>query len=345
MLKFFKSFLIIAVFGVFAICLTLGATFFYLKSWGSTPFGIQAEIKLEMKKGMILADLSKELYGAGLVESAHKYKFWTKLFSRFSEFKAGTYKINSPVSPVELSKMFIDGSTYQEVKFEVLIPEGFRLESVVERFVNAGIGNREVFLSLARDKAFLSGLGIGADSIEGYLYPATYYYHEIPTESQVFKDLVSTFWKKLPLGYEALAASRGVNLYQAIIIASLIESETMYDEERSLIAEVIWNRLKSNMQLGIDAAVIYGIPSFNGNLTRQNLLDSSNPYNLRIHKGLPPTPINSPTASSLKAILNPSNEGYYYYVLGPNSQGRHYFSKNIDEHNAAVARYLDSLRK
>lgn len=342
MIKLIKSIFIFFA-GSFSVLLLVGVfSFFYLRHWGEQVQGVEAEVLYEIKKGATLHEVSGDLGNIRLVESSRLYKIWVRLFSQFSAFKAGTYKVRSPISPKELSRMFIEGSTYHEVKYEILIPEGFTLSNVIEKFVNAGIGNREVFYALSKDKNFLSGLGIYAESIEGFLYPATYFFYEAPTEAQVFKEMVSTFWKKLPPGIEMYAASRGINLYQAIVLASLIEAETMYDDERPLIAEVLWNRLVQNMQLGIDASVIYGIPNFNGNLTKQNLLDVENKYNLRVHKGLPPTPINSPTVASLKAIFNPSQEGYFYYVLSPGAQGRHFFSKNLSEHNAAVARYLDA---
>ncbi len=325
--------------------LLVGLAIFFLQNWSKASFGISdAEIELNVPKGVSLSVLSQTLENSKLVSSKQAFRVWTKIFSDFSTFKAGIYKLNSPITPRELAAKFIEGSSYQEVKHEVTIPEGFSLNSVIERLVNLGLGNRATYNRLAHDRTFLSTLGIGANSIEGFLYPATYRFVETPTEDQVFKEMVETFWKKLPVGYESITASRGVTMYEAIIISSLIEAETKYDEERNLIAEVIWNRLKQGIPLGIDASTIYGVRNFNGNLTKAHLLDSANPYNLRVHRGLPPTPINSPTISSLKAILTPSEEGYLYYVLSPDSGDRHTFTKSLGEHNQAVARFLNSQK-
>lgn len=337
--KLLKSIFILI--GLFSLLVLSGfGTVYYLKSWSEASHGMTAEVELELEKGISLSKLSTNLQDAGIISSATLFKYWTKLFSRFSEFKAGPYKIALPIAPQDLAKKFIEGSVFHELKYEILIPEGFTLKSVVERFASAGIGNRSVYYLLSTDRQFLDTLGIAANSIEGYLYPATYYFYQVPTEADVLREMVNTFWKKMPQGLEAMAASRGITLYQALIMASLIEAETMYDEERPMISEVLWNRLKKDMSLGIDAAVIYGISNFNGDLTSKNLSDESNPYNLRIHKGLPPTPINSPTSSSIKAVFNPTENGYFYYVLSSENNGRHTFSKTLDEHNSAVSRYL-----
>ena len=123
-------------------------------------------------------------------------------------------------------------------------------------------------------------------------------------------------------------------------IASLIEAETSQEDERNMVSEVIWNRIYQGMPLGIDASVIYGIKNYNGNITRADLSDSTNPYNLRLRKGLPPTPINSPTTDSLKAVLSPTEFGYLFYVVDPEQVNRHTFSKTITDHNAAVSKLL-----
>lgn len=326
----------------FLILLLLGGSSYYLASWSKIPYGIEnSEIEFDVPKGVLLSDLSLKLQESQLVSHALKFKLWTKIFSKFPNFKAGLYKIPTPISPDLLAKKFIEGSTYQVVKYELLIPEGFTLDSIIERCVNMGLGSRAEYLRLSMDREFLDNLGIGADSIEGFLYPATYYFYVQPTEATVFKEMVSTFWKRLPVGYESVAASRGVTMYEALTFASLIEAETLYEEEKSYIAEVIWNRLRLGMPLGIDAATIYGIKNFDGNLKKDHLVDSANPYNLRVKKGLPPTPINSPTMSSLNAILKPSSEGYLYYVLSPDGSNHHTFTRTLAEHNNAVAKFLE----
>ena len=188
-------------------------------------------------------------------------------------------------------------------------------------------------------------MNVPSSSLEGYLYPATYRFSKIPTAQQAFEEAVSTFWKRLPESYAEQVATRGLTLNEAVTFASLIEMETPHDDERQYVSEVIWNRLKRNIALAIDASIIYGIEDFNGNLSRSHLEDKSNKYNTRVHRGLPPSPICSPSAASLKAVLEPSDEGYYYYVLDLESGSRHRFSKTLKEHNRYVKKLVADTRK
>ena len=152
--------------------------------------------------------------------------------------------------------------------------------------------------------------------------------------------MVRTFWEKLPKGYEAKVRKRGLSLERAVTFASLIEMETLLDEERSKVSEVIWARLKKGEPLAIDAALIYGIKNYKGNIRWRHLKDRSNKYNTRIYKGLPPSPIGSVSVASLEAVLNPTSEGYYYYVLKPDSSQSHHFSKTLKEHNQHVQKLV-----
>ena len=157
--------------------------------------------------------------------------------------------------------------------------------------------------------------------------------------------MIKEFYLKLPKNYEKKIHSYGLSLYEAVIFASLIEKETFLPEERDYIAEVIWNRLKANMPLGIDAAVIYGVKDWKGDLKTSHLRDRKNLYNLRIHRGLPPGPICSPSKASLEAVLTPSRKGHYYYVLLPGTQKRHHFSKTLKEHNLFVKKLVRYQKK
>ena len=158
--------------------------------------------------------------------------------------------------------------------------------------------------------------------------------------------MVDEFFKRMPAHYLKQLKIIDLTLKEAVIIASLIEKETSIASEKPLIAEVILNRLKKRMPLGIDASVIYGIHNFKGNLTLRHLKDYHNKYNTRIHKGLPPTPICSPSLSSLQAVINPSKKGFYYYVLLPEEkQVSHHFSKTLKEHNRYVVKLLNSPQR
>ena len=112
-----------------------------------------------------------------------------------------------------------------------------------------------------------------------------------------------------------------------------------------MVSEVIWNRLKRGETLGIDAAVIYGIQNYDGNIRVKHLKDKKNLYNTRVHRGLPPTPIASPSVAALKSVLTPTHEGYYYFVVDTENPRRHIFTKTLKEHNKLVKKLVEKTSK
>jgi UPF0755 protein len=369
MIKLISRFFILTSVVIFVACLAGFSGAFFLYYWGHEPYeaaestiiqdigsvedaenGLEVDagesrISFTLERGQSLSSLSKSLESQGLLTSSIFFQLWVRAFSDFRKFQAGTYRFSRSMTPSGLAESFINGQVYSEPLFEISIPEGYTLSQVVQRFLDRGIGTREEFVRLASSQAFLRSLSISAPYIEGYLYPATYRFYEMPDEALVFTEMVQTFWKRLPEGYERAVASRGITLNQAIIMASLIEAETAHDDERSMVSEVIWKRIARNMTLGIDAAVIYGAKDYQGTLRKKHLEDRTNPYNLRIYQGLPPTPITSPSVSSLKAVLTPTNEGYLFYVLDPDQGTRHTFTRSLEEHNKAVKKLVAASKK
>jgi UPF0755 protein len=140
-------------------------------------------------------------------------------------------------------------------------------------------------------------------------------------------------------------ASVGLTLAQAVTFASLVETETKVSSEKPLISEVIWRRIKSGEPLGIDAALIYGIPDYAGDIKRSHLRDRKNPYNTRFIKGLPPTPIGSPSISALTAVLEPAAAGNRFFVAMTDGSGRHHFSATLEEHTRWVRELVKATRE
>jgi UPF0755 protein len=227
--------------------------------------------------------------------------------------------------------------------FHVVFPEGFTREQMADRVqAVAGIAERKRGrqVRLAR-RAYLTstqaprrqpGFGTKALALEGFLFPATYEFTRRSTSAHLVGAQLQAFrrnWAKVNLAY---AKSKNLTPYDVLIIASLVEKETLAPEERQLVAAVIYNRLHEGMNLGIDATTRYGLHVPPTEPLRQSQLESDNPYNTRnpLIKGLTPTPIANPGLASIQAAAHPAKVNYLYFVRKPDKK-HHFFTASFDE--------------
>jgi UPF0755 protein len=191
-------------------------------------------------------------------------------------------------------------------------------------------------MAAVEDAEFAHSLGIENPTLEGYLFPDTYRFPRNLSAREIARELVDQFsavWQTI----EPQARKRGMSMSEVVTLASIVEKETGAAEERPVIAAVFLNRLDKRMRLETDPSVIYGIEDFDGNLRKRHLTDRSNPYNTYRHKGLPPGPIASPGAGALRAVVEPAENEYLYFVS--RNDGTHQFSRSYREHVNAVNRY------
>ena len=316
----------------------------HLSHWQETKVTLPSEVIVEFKGGTGLSALAHRLAASGVINNANFFSLMVRIGGDYKKYQAGTYRFVGDVAPVDLETSLIQGTVYNRIVAQIAIPEGFRIREVIERLAAHGIGHIVEITNLSKNPNFLAELNIKATNHEGYLYPATYTFHKLPTAREALGTMVKTFWQNLPVDYESQVKAKGLSINDAVIFASLIESETRMDDERPLVSEVIWRRLNDKAPLGIDAALIYGIPDYSGDVTWANLADKKNLYNTRIYPGLPPTAIGAPSRKSLEAVLTPTNLGYYYYVLTP-GQMRHHFSKTLSEHNLNVKKLVNASKR
>ena len=333
--------LLLAFLVVGGLSLTMGLR--ALKAWSKVPREVPREVIVHFPKGTHLQDLADVLAREGAVTSAARFRWWVRLSGQYARFQAGNYRFGpGSVTPAKIANAMVTGDAYVPVVLQVTIPEGFNIRQIAARLAAHGLGSPRSILQLMQDREFLTSLKVNAGSLEGYLYPATYNYTTMPQAKTVLTDMVTTFWNRLPASYLDDLKAVGLTLHQAVTFASLIELETTHDDEKVKIAEVIWRRLKAKDNIAIDAALIYGIKDYQGDIKWTHLRDATNPYNTRIHKGLPPGPIGSPASSSLDAVLKPTTNGYYFYVLDPEGLDRHHFSTSLSEHNRYVKLLLEA---
>jgi len=225
----------------------------------------------------------------------------------------------------------------------IIFPEGFTRRQMAERItaVNGIAKRRRKVTTRLKSARFLAltgehplpGLFAGdrrPRPLEGFLFPATYEFTARTTTAQLIDRLLGAFqrnWAKVDLSY---AKSRNLTPYDVLIIASMIEEETIAPEERPLVAAVIYNRLKARMPLGIDATIRYGLNVPGTEALRESHLESDNPYNTRETPGLPPTPITNPGLASIRAAARPARKNFLFFVRKPDKV-HHFFTASEAE--------------
>ena len=301
----------------------------------------EAPLVFRVEFGTRLGPVAAELEEQGLIRSALAFTVHARIAKRASDLRAGEYELDPGASSPEILERLTRG---QVRTHPVSIPEGLRLTEIADRLADAGLVERDAFLAVANDPAFAAELGIEGDNLEGYLFPETYRLARGLEAHDVATALVGEFmrvWREI----EPTATAQGLSMKQVTTLASIIEKETGAPQERPLIAAVFLNRMRRGMRLETDPTVIYGIPDFDGNLRRVHLEDATNPYNTYRIPGLPPGPIASPGEASLRAVIEPADSPYIFFVALGDGSGTHHFSATYREHEAAVDRYQRRGRK
>jgi UPF0755 protein len=314
------------------------ACFLWLAATDVLAFGRTSRIEeITITKDFTLEQIADILYDHDLI----KYKklfLWYANFSHAEEkISAGTYELNAIFD----YRAIITGMSARggkRVEVEVVIPEGFTLLKIFTRLEENGVCQAEELWDAAAniefDYTFLEGIPPVGNRLrlEGYLFPDKYKFYKNDSPERVIKKFLSNFSVRFDESYQNLLTSSGLTMREALIVASMVESEAGVDVDRPLIASVIFNRLNSKdlKRLQIDATIHYVIAATGQEFSTQ--LDS--PYNTYQHEGLPPGPISNPGLKSIKAALTPTSTKFYYYALS--IEGRHEFFKTYEEHQNFV---------
>lgn len=268
-----------------------------------------------------------------LVRSPLLFSLYARYTGMDSRIKAGEYRLNDSFSTPEVLRELVEGRLAEQ---SFTVPEGFTTAQIADLLASKGLADREKFLKAVSDEEFsypfIQGLPKGEKRLEGYLFPDTYQADRGSTEKSIIDMMLKRFESEMEeLNYEAQAESNGVTLHEALTIASLVEREALVDEERPLIAGVIYNRLEIDMPLQLCATVQYAQGATKPKLYYEDL-EIDSPYNTYKIYGLPPGPISMPGRNSLLAAVRPASTEYLYYVAKPD--GTHAFAATLAEHDA-----------
>lgn len=290
-------------------------------------------IYMVVKPGTTASEISDRLMQLGVIDSRLRFWWLMKLQGDAGKFKTGTYAFTPHMDEQAVLDKLVAGDT-TVVKFT--IPEGFGIKEIAKRLADEGLVDEQEFLAEAKDFApydYMKKRPNVRYAAEGYLFPDTYVIHSDVSAEGIMKMMAEDFDTRLTPALRQQAAAKGLSIHDLITLASLVEKEARYDEDRPIIAQVFFKRLQMGMPLQSDTTLQYLMAGPKEDVSIEDTKIDS-PYNTYQHEGLPPGPIASPGMKSILAVLNPANTDYLYFVA--DRQGHNHYSQTYDEHLAIV---------
>jgi UPF0755 protein len=314
-----------------------GAGYFYLRSigtFGSSEPGRPVEIVIP--EGASAVEIGKLLKSKDVIESTLAWRVALFLEGGGEGIEAGKYDLFTGMTAPDAFALLSEGATVEFVT--VTFPEGSWLGDFA-RIVgkNTHISSADFTAALSSNKVTAKLKPEGVDTLEGLLFPSTYQVIEKDTAVTLAQRIVDEFERKVASVDFSKIEAQGYSIYDAIIVASMIEAEAKVNSERPKIASVIYNRLEVGETLGIDATVLYALGEHKEELTLSDLAVDS-PYNTRLNPGLPPTPIGAAGIESLRAAADPVPGDLFFFVVA-DCEGHHAFSETAAEFDRDKAAY------
>jgi UPF0755 protein len=325
------------VLGVLLLLGVLGAIFVIYSAATGGEDGPRKSAMVQVVRGDTLSDVAAKLEEAGVIKSAFVFELQARYEGYGTEIKTGRYAFESGQDSGEILHKLTVGQAAPT--FTVTIPEGLTIKETAGTVAAESSVSGPEFEEAARRTdygyAFLDDSDV--KSTEGYLFPAKYDFEKDVTARQIVDRLLQQYLLETQdLDFAEAKERLDLTENQVVTVASLVEKEAASHEEKPLIASVIYNRMRKDMPLQIDATIQYALKRPKANLSLADLKVDS-PYNSYENKGLPPGPICSPGKESLLAALNPANTSYLYYVLEANGK-KHFFTKSYDDFLRAKAK-------
>lgn len=285
---------------------------------------------IEIPKGSSTAFVVRKLAAEGIIKHEWPLKLYLKGTGAGSSLKAGEYDFPSPISPLMVLAKMQQG---QRRLNRITIIEGWTRWDIARAMIQVPqfhLENEAQALDLMDNVSLIKDLDPAATNLEGYLYPDTYEFAPEATATDLIDMMVKRFRSVWKADWTTRATALGMTPRQIVTVASIIETEAKLSDERPIVASVVYNRLRKNIPLAVDSAVIYasklaGKWRYDGKVYKSDI-ERRSPYNTRLFAGLPPGPVASPGESSLSAAVNPATTDYLYYVRNPaRDDGAHNF--------------------
>jgi UPF0755 protein len=312
--------------------LLAGARVYYLMEvW--TYQGPEVHFKISSGEGF--SSINYRLKKEQLISNSTLFHRYNQFQNQMNRFKSGTFAIKSGSNMKQLIYTLLNSSP---ITIKVTVPEGKNIYEIAKIFSEQMQIDESTFLSQAKDSFLVKSLKIEGETVEGYLYPETYFFEPESSAQTIIKTMVNTFKQKT----KDLSFNGKYSKHEIVILASVVEKETGAKFERPIISGVFHNRLNKKMRLQSDPTTIYGIyESYKGNLQKKHLLEET-PYNTYKISGLPIGPICNPGREAIEAALSPDNHDFFYFVS--QNDGTHIFSKSYSDHAKAVDQYQKNYK-
>ncbi|MCM3512792.1 MAG: hypothetical protein PWR19_2136 [Carnobacterium sp.] len=312
----------------------------------------QTEKIIEIPTGSSSKDIAQILQNNNIIKSAIVFSYYVRMNNE-TGFQAGNYEFSPSMSLDTIISQLQEGGTVAEYKGnKVLVKEGITIDQIADAIAATTDYSKEDFLTVIKDEAFLTKMktnypelltsALEAEDtryrLEGYLFPATYDFPEEMSLEELVENMISKMDEVMQEYYPKIKESNR-NVHDVLTIASLVEREGFTLEDRKLIAGVFNNRLEINMPLQTDIAVLYALDEHKEYVSNNDVAVES-PYNLYVHPGFGPGPVDSPSADAIKATLEPT-ESEYLYFLADMSTGKIYYAETYQQHLEYKAEYVD----
>jgi UPF0755 protein len=300
----------------------------FLIACSGQPHG--APTRVIVPRGASFGQAADSLAHAGIVGSPKLFRLYGRLTGGDRNIKPGTYLLKHGTPWQDIISALNGGHGLVNT---ITIPEGYTIAEIVPRLARTLKVPAESVETAVRDTTMLARLDIPNPTLEGYLFPDTYAFPIGTTARQAVREMVYAFERRWKPEWDSSLVDLKINRNDLVTMASIVEKEARVPEERPVIAAVYYNRLRRGMLLQADPTIQYALGHHVGRVLYKDLAVES-PYNTYIHKGLPPGPVASPGAASLKAAANPANVPYLYFVATPD--GHHEFRMTLEQHTTAI---------
>ncbi len=292
-------------------------------------------VKFTVTKGEGTREIGEELEKQKLIRSSIIFLGYLKLKDKGAQIQVGDYAFKKNMTMAQIMGMLTRGDV---ITTKITVPEGWTDKQIGDALIAKGITTKDDFQKALADKYDYGFLQESPDGdLQGFLFPDTYLLASHPTAKEAIMKMLDEFKIKVDPKIKAKLSGQSLSYYQVLTLASIVEREVQTSSDKNVVAGIFLNRLANDMPLDSDATIQYILGGNKRIFSDQDIAVDS-PYNTYTNKGLPPGPIANPGLDSIEAVLNPTKTDYFYFFTG--KDGKTYFSKTAEEHEAKKAKYL-----